>query len=198
MAAIPGAYYTDINLPPSVANVTCDLERKVAVDSQGQPLCYELSIEGEIETQKVIVADVCAGNCASNVKLCSSEMPDSTSCDNSGSCLDCGTTKAALEKQLEQQWRCVPAMDCYEQTNPGLNWQDKTGIFLGKDLGLTQTTVGCELPGTDFIPSGLFPNGFVDYCSGENAHFDIQTAPVGSPFLENPRVINYQRIDCPF
>ncbi|MEM7022593.1 MAG: hypothetical protein AAF637_08350 [Pseudomonadota bacterium] len=194
MVAVPAAFFEQFQETGNVKCKTPYPNIAVNVPEEGEPeepLCYRLSA-GDVEL-KVIVADVCAGNCAANVAQCLSASPNPT-CGTvaQATCLDCGTSPQAITKQFEEQWRCPPAMDCFEQANPGQHWQDYTGEFLASTMGITPTS---QCVTQSYVPSGDYPNGRVDWCSGENAHFDIQN---GVPFnsLGNPQVITYERIPC--
>ncbi|MEM7138175.1 MAG: hypothetical protein AAF500_16465 [Myxococcota bacterium] len=187
MAAIPGAFFSDIS--PLNGTVSCSPESGIVVDDQGDPLCYKLTGQDGSEVM-VVVADVCGGGCSQNVADCGNPdaQPEPT-CSTIASCLDC----TDFATQFEDRWRCPPAMECLTQTQ-GTEWPDFMGPILAATMGLNQGTEGCEV--SDFIPSGLFPNANVDWCSGDNAHFDIwnDTSSLTNP---SPTVVEYERMDCP-
>jgi len=188
MAAVPAAFFSEY--VPATGNVQCDTSLGVATDLQGEPLCFELTGLSGAVTVKVVVADKCAGDCSANVAQCETAQPNASCASSAGtaSCLDCPDPSI----QFEQQWRCPPAMDCFRAHNPGENWKDWDNSFLSSTLGINVGTE-CEISG--YMPSGDFP-AHVDWCSGENAHFDLQD---GNPFdaSNNPTVVNYARIQCP-
>lgn len=186
MAAVPSKFFSTYN-PGSAVGLSCDPQLKVVVDESGKPLCYEIESAGE--SRSVVVADVCAGNCVSNVATCGSSgaAPSNDCGQNSASCLDCSDHPT----QFEAKWRCPPMAECYSKANSGESWTTHMGPFYASDFGINTGGRQCTIPG--FSPSADFPSGHVDYCSGENPHFDIQH----EPFADANSVATYKRVDCP-
>ena len=185
MAAVPSAFFATYN-PATSVGLQCDSASKVVVDADGKPLCFELTIDSEI--RKVVVADVCAGNCVSNVADCGTPgaTPSNDCGTTSASCLDCSDHP----EQFKPEWRCPEMPYCYETANAGASWADHAGGFYAYNFGITPTTQCTE---DGFSPSGDFPGGHVDWCSGSQPHFDLQR----SQFSPSNNVAAYKRIDCP-
>mmetsp|Transcript_9780 Transcript_9780/g.12077 ORF Transcript_9780/g.12077 Transcript_9780/m.12077 type:complete len:254 (-) Transcript_9780:279-1040(-) len=182
MAAIPWSYFKQFNpdgaLNTQKGTASCASDCFLH-DADDKALCFQLSKTDGTQVKKVIIGDVCAGNCRSQQGTCGAD---------SISCLD-------FSLYTDKAYRCPPSSFVYSTMHNGddlLSLSSDDALWPGL---MFNGNASCCQPSDGYpVIQGGSSGDHWDWCAGYNMHFDLQK----DEFTDAANiVINYERIDCP-